>query len=195
MKKIGELLEQFRSARPPESKAFDRAAYLAGDLFRVGDIVESARGDAEVLYLGTNYVTLIKDGKTFREWAEAVQLKETPENVKAKPRIYRETISFKGYKTKNLSRDLAESLKKTNVTPTDWFAYYNCLVACDSLLGASKEDIKENFNKYKNDYNRAMRYLDKYGIATEEFSTVEAILIEEYMRIKGYEPRVGGKSK
>ena len=66
MKKFNELVTSLVEAKTAQVKQpYDRQAFIRGDLVKIGDIVESANGQAEVIGLGPNYVTLIKDGKTF----------------------------------------------------------------------------------------------------------------------------------
>lgn len=156
---------------------YDREDYLQGKLFKVGDIVESTNGQAEIIALGTNYVTLVQDGKTFKDWISNVKLIETKDE-QSKLKVKKESITFKGYTTKNFTPELCEVFKKIAPKFTDTYAFFNCIVSCDKLLGASKSDIIESFDKYKIEYERATKYFGKFGLSSSILSDQEDVFLE-----------------
>ena len=66
----------FRKHIRLEAVSEQREAYVRGELFEVGDLVESKSGDVgQINVLGTNYVIVeYKDGSTKRKWLSDVKL-------------------------------------------------------------------------------------------------------------------------
>jgi hypothetical protein len=141
---------------------YDRESFIRGDLIKVGDIVEHNGRRAEVLDIGANYATLIRGGETFRSWITEIRVIQNS-SLKSPPTIEGDTLSFKGYTTKNFPRSLSEELI-SKYSNEDNFAFYNCIISCDYLLGATSNSLIEHFYKYNNDLNRATRYLSRLGI-------------------------------
>jgi transcriptional antiterminator len=98
----------------------------------------------------------------------------------AKPtvsRLYKESITIKGYRTKNFTRELAEQFQEQYKDTTDKFALFNCTVCCDKLLGTTKEEVSENFDEMKVAFERAVKYLTKLNM-TVDLDIVEDWLLE-----------------
>ncbi len=194
MKRFNELVTSLVEAKITQTKpSYDRQAFLSGDLVKIGDIVESAQGQAEVIGLGPNYVTLIKDGKVFKSWVSDI----TPLNEEAKqknPRLYKESISYKGYKTKNFTRELAEGFKSVDIKPQDTFAFFNCLMAVDQVLGATKESVNESYSTYKVAFDRANKYVTKFNLPDAFLSECEDWLLEKSI-VEGLDFTARSKTK
>lgn len=65
-------MKTYRDFLKPAPKKDLRESYIQGDLFKVGDIVEADGKPAEIINLGTNYVTLVAEGQTFKKWINEV---------------------------------------------------------------------------------------------------------------------------
>lgn len=155
---------------------YDRENYIHGNLYKVGDIVECSYGRAEILHLGPNYVTLIKEGKTFKSWvSDITKVKSNNNNVITESGA---ALTYKGYTTKNLNSDVRSMFSSLNVPMTESFALFNCIVACDKLVRVSKKDIYENFNLYAIEYEKATKYLQKFKLSEDFLSEKEDFLIE-----------------
>lgn len=181
MKKYSQLLESFKQKKVVEEQilATDpiREAYVEGSIYNIGDKVETKSGDiAEIIDRGPNYVTLIKEGKTFKSWLKDIKPSQIEES-KRKAQLYRESFIIKGYKTKHFSRELSELFKNLTQNNNDTYAIFNSVVCLDNLLGITEESLKEDFNKYKVDFDRATKYLKKFDMQLDEMSKVEDILL------------------
>jgi hypothetical protein len=74
-------------------------------------------------------------------------------------------VSFKGYTSKNLSLTASNSFLNGFNENIDAYAYYNCLVSLDFLLGAKPNALVEFYHKYKNEHEKTTRYLSKLNIS------------------------------
>ena len=92
-----------------------REAYLAKQIFNIGDVVESAGAQFEIVDRGSNYLTVVDgEGQTHRKWLhECAVVKVVIEDIQ--PGYAPDEITFKGYTTKNLhhSADAAKSFQGT----------------------------------------------------------------------------------
>jgi hypothetical protein len=174
VKKYSQIIEQFAAdSVKPNPLGYNREKYLKGDMFKVGDIVECASGTAEILSLGTNYVTLIREGKTFKSWISDIHI--------SKIKLVEKSASgfqYKGYSTKNLPKSIIEEFKGIEVSYSDSFAMFNCIVSCDKLFGVTEASIQEDFGKYKREFDKTNRYLKKFKIKLDEISSIEDALLE-----------------
>lgn len=144
-------------------RKYDRESYLRGDLFKAGDIVDHGGRKAEIISIGTNYVTLIREGKSFKSWITDISHINV-ESSHSKPRNVNGQLVFKGYTTSNFNNDIVESFLSKYSDVTDQFAFFNCLVSCDNLIGVKSKSLIEFYHKYKNDYTRVSRYLNKFDL-------------------------------
>lgn len=150
-----------------------REEYKTGKLFTVGDTVETKDGViAEIVNLGTNYVTLVENGNIFKKWITEVTKKKV-----AKKKVC-EGFSFKGYSPKNFSDDNITLFTSLIESSTDHYAILNCIQTVDLLLGANKKLVENNFDVYGMSFDRATKYLDKFGITRGLISNAEDILLE-----------------
>lgn len=91
-----------------------REAYINKQIFNIGDIVESAGVEYEIVDRGTNYLTVVDhEGQTHRKWLHECVVVGVVEDVT--PGYAPSEISFKGYTTKNLhhSEDAAKAFQST----------------------------------------------------------------------------------
>lgn len=133
-----------------------RESYIQGDLFKVGDIVSADGKSAEIINLGTNYVTLVSEGKTFKKWINEVSVIKTP----IKHPVSEDAFSFKGYTTKHFTDDHVAFFASI-MEHKDQFAVLNVIQALDTLLGLS-EDF--NFDEANKHYSRAVKYFQKFDL-------------------------------
>lgn len=181
-KKYRDLLESLKTAQTiPEPKTSLtetlREAYIEEKIFNVGDKVQIGDEVAEIIARGPNYVTLIKEGKTFKKWLDDVKPVQIDESHKRNSQLYKESFIIKGYKTKNFTRELSEQFKKVSSSNSDIFALYNTVVCFDHLLGMTEESLRENFDKYKISYDRVNRYSKKFDLHLEQLSNIEDMLL------------------
>lgn len=159
-----------------------REAYIGGEIFKVGQLVECDLGTAEIIDRGPNYVTLVKDGETFKRWLKDVSISESTSTKRSQ--IYKESFIIKGYKTKHFTRELAEAFNTVNKNNLDKFALFTCAVCVDRLLGASKKQLVENFDTYKIEFERASKYTAKFGLVVEQLGAIEDTMLE-YAIVEG----------
>jgi phosphopantetheine adenylyltransferase len=92
-----------------------REAYLAKQIFNIGDVVESAGNQFEIVDRGSNYLTVVDgEGQTHRKWLhECAVVQTVVEDIQ--PGYAPDEISFKGFTTKNLhhSADAAKAFQGT----------------------------------------------------------------------------------
>ncbi len=172
-----------------------REEYKTGKLYAIGDMVECNDGQiAEVVNLGTNYVTLLSEGKTFKSWLPDIKKKidaqiKVPLPIskqikaasgkgvarKALKALTKEGFEFKGYVPKHLNEEqikLCDDIKNHQ----DVYAVLNFIKAFDNLQHI--ENIDENFNFYKTEFDRLVKYLNKFDIPLDVITTVEDTLLE-----------------
>lgn len=167
-----------------------RDEYKTGKMFSVGDSVKTKDGIvAEVVNLGTNYLTLIHEGEIFKEWITDVKLCKKV-SVKEEDGKF----SFKGYKTKNLSESDVSEFKNLIESSTDLYAILNCIQSVDLLVGSEKKLVENNFDTYRMSYDRAIKYLKKFNINPSIISEAETILLEVGIE-KGLKFSANDKSK
>jgi hypothetical protein len=112
MKKFKELFGDLQKNTNGMINDYAREDFISGKLFSLGDIVESNVGKAEIISIGTNYVTLIKDGKSYKSWITDIRLLEKSKTNSNINIILKENnLIFKGYNTRNFSRELSEKFQ------------------------------------------------------------------------------------
>lgn len=147
-----------------------RELYFAGEIFHVGDIVESAGEQFEIVKRGTNHL-LVKnsEGALSSKWLKDVQLVEDVTQAYAPTEI-----KFGGYTTKNLhhSEDAASAFQDTikRFGETQHAAVLDALVATDTYMGLSDMHLKQGkpptdaeLETWKQAWNHAAEHLTKLG--------------------------------
>jgi hypothetical protein len=176
-KKYKDLVESFRAIHiaPP---VVEVAPTNESEEIDIGDTVQTVSGEiAEVISHGPNYVTLIKDGRSFKAWTKDVTHLANEDTQKRSSQLFKESFIVKGYKTKNFTRELSEQFKSLSQKNDDVYAIYNSVVCLDFLLGMTENSLKENYQQYKVSYDRATRYFRKFNLSLSEMSNVEDILL------------------
>ena len=147
-----------------------REQYFRGEVFNIGDLVESAGVKYDIVKRGSNHL-LLKDqsGKLVSKWIQDVQLCEDV-SVGYAP----EEITFGGYTTKNLhhSEDAAKAFQDTierhgDQNPT---AVLHALMATDTYMGLSdlhlnqgKAPTETEKDQWIQAHDHAKEHLDKLG--------------------------------
>lgn len=92
----------FRKHIKLESVSEDREAYVAGELFKEGDVVEYKEQIGQVIMLGANYVMVEScDGERTREWISDVKLMERKDKETGQPQKYMSGIKKKDKKARD----------------------------------------------------------------------------------------------
>lgn len=147
-----------------------REQYFRGEIFNIGDIVESAGKHYEIVKRGSNHLLLKEQsGKLVSKWIQDVTLSEDV-SVGYAPK----EITFNGYTTKNLhhSEDAAKAFQDTierhgEEKPA---AVLHALMATDTYMGLS--DLHLNQGKVPTDtekeqwiksHDHAKKHLDELG--------------------------------
>lgn len=126
--------------------------------FSVGDFVTNGDIEGEILNVHTKYATVVSEGKEYRFW-----IKDLIHSINEPKRdqLYKEAFIFKGYKTKNFNRQLAENFKEIAKESTDDYAVLACLKSFDYVLGVNDKTISENFGATRIQVDRLRRYASK----------------------------------
>ena len=145
-----------------------RESYYRGEVFNVGQIVESDGHKYEILDRGSNYLTVVdSDGNTHRKWLHDVTLVEDY-TVADEPTNF----SYKNYTPKNLQHpqvlDAFHHLTKQE--DLDPVAILNALKATDDYYGilnkavGNDEMTDEEFEQFNISAQKAQEYLAKLGV-------------------------------
>lgn len=153
-----------------------REKYFRGEIFNVGDLVESNNTYLEILSRGSNYITVTdSDGKIQRKWL--VEVKTIDEQISD---LIREDlgnattnqITYKGFTTKNfdISKEAVfEYSKLIQLTNVDPVSLLNAIKATDQAFGIQKSIgsvslSTENFHKFQRYQQAAVDILKRLGV-------------------------------
>lgn len=142
-----------------------RNNYILGEMFNIGEFVTNGTITGEIIYRGTNYVTVVVEGKERKLWIDDLQLVE---GEAKRNQLYKESFIFKGYRTKNTHRELAEAFKELSKSTDDQYAVLSCLKATDFIMGVTDKTIIEDYNLVRIQLERARRYTSKFSINISE---------------------------
>lgn len=145
-----------------------REQYFKGEIYNIGQFVESNETRFEILDRGSNYLVLVDtSGNTSRKWIQDVTLSQ--DQIKESASADSTEITFKGYTTQNLHNNIVVAkafqesiLRAGSVDPV---AILNALKATDTYM--STDDI--DANKLQEAHSKAKESLDRVG----EFSSHE----------------------
>jgi negative regulator of genetic competence, sporulation and motility len=152
------------------------------ELYTIGDFVSNGSVSGEIINLHPKYATIVSEGKEHRIWIEDIELSEV---VQKKDRIYKESFTYRGYKSQNLSRELAEEFKDLSKSSDDVYAVLNCLKSCDYVLGINEHSLQENFKEAAISLERAKKYSSRFKInISERLSELEHQLLQ-YALLEG----------
>jgi len=145
-----------------------RESYYRGEVFKVGQIVESNGEKYEILDRGSNYLTVVdSNGSTHRKWLHDVSLVEDY-TVADEPT----TLTYKNYTPKNIEHPqaldaFAHIIKQEDLDPV---AILNALKATDEYYGilnkavGNDEMTEEEVAQFESAVQRAQEYLAKLGV-------------------------------
>jgi len=164
-----------------------REKYFKGQIYHIGDIVESAGQQYEIMDRGSNYLVVVNStGDLSRKWIKDVSLVEAcwtgykrvgtkkkgsrtvpncvPEEVKEESTEF----SYKGYVPKNLNSELVEAFKLAAIDSKDPVAMLNAIKTTDTYLQlhgkiGDNPDINQ-LKTYKDAHIKATEALQKIGV-------------------------------
>jgi hypothetical protein len=160
------------------SKIKDRIGGSKNESFEIGDYVTDGHVKGEILSIHPKYAILVSEGQEHRVWTENLTWAES---TTKRNQIYKESYIFKGYKTQNFNRTLAEEFKQIASTHEDEYAVLSCIKALDYVLGANDNTIAEDYSTVRVQTERLRRYSKKVGcsyLAERVISTVEEELLK-----------------
>jgi len=170
-----------------------REKYFKGEIYHVGDIVESAGQEYEIMDRGANYLVVVNStGDLSRKWVKDVSLVEAKalskacwkgykaiglkkKNGKQVPNCVPEEVkeeitefSYKGYVPKNLNSELVEAFKLAAIDSKDPVAMLNAIKTTDTYLQlhgklGQNPDI-DQLKTYKDAHIKATEALQKIGV-------------------------------
>jgi hypothetical protein len=148
-----------------------REAYLKGSIFNVGDKVQDADGQYEIVDRGANYISVVNEsGAISKKWLNAVTpVVDIQEDVPSTTPP--DEITYKGYVTKNFKRsnDASAAFTTSIQRAQDPVAILNAIKATDEYMGINDRHIagEELTDKERTQWNDAHKtareYLQKIG--------------------------------
>ena len=153
-----------------------RESYYRGEIFKIGELVESNGQRFEIIDRGSNYLVVVDSvGTTHRKWITDVKVVEdySPDNPSDIDRDEDDTqVSYKGYTTKNFDTDQQAKgvfdrlIAKPDLDPV---AILNLIKATDLYFGVAKdaedkdEITKEQEKVFGDNLQKAQQLLVKMG--------------------------------
>jgi len=123
--------------------------------FQIGDYVTNGILEGEILQVHPRYAIIISEGVEHRVWIEELTI--TSYEPK-RDQLYKDSFIFKGYKTKNFNRQLAEDFKALSKEHDDSYAVLSCLKAFDYVLGINDKILHEEYSTVRIQIERLRRY-------------------------------------
>lgn len=171
-----------------------RDKYFKGEIYHIGDIVESAGQQYEIMDRGSNYLVVVDEtGNLHRKWIKDVNMveiknfKQFSEDIQPGPAP--KEISYKGYTTKNLhhSADAAKAFQDTitrsekGLVPNDPVAILNALKATDTYMKLNDMHLEQGIapdpkevGEWIQAHDTAKKALEKIGEFPHHLSYWEA---------------------
>jgi nicotinic acid mononucleotide adenylyltransferase len=132
-----------------------REKYFKGEIYHIGDIVESLGAQYEIMDRGSNYLVVVDEsGNLHRKWIKDVNMvdiknfKQFSEDIQ--PGYAPKEISYKGYTTKNLhhSADATKAFQSTIARADNGFvhdpiAILNAIKATDAYMKLNDMHLKQ----------------------------------------------------
>lgn len=150
-----------------------RDKYFRGEIYNIGQFVESNGQRYEILDRGSNYLVLSDNGNTVRKWITDVVLSQNQVKEDVQPGYAPKEITYKGYTTKNFhnSKDAAKAFQDTisRENGKDPVAILNALKATDTYMGindrhiAGEELTPEEIQDWKTNWENARKSLERVG--------------------------------
>jgi|LakMenE18May11ns_1017448.scaffolds.fasta_scaffold9959694_56 hypothetical protein len=153
-----------------------REQYFRGEIFNVGDIVESNDTYLEILSRGSNYLTVTdSDGNIQRKWLVEVKMvdEETSNLLKEDfGNVTTNQVTYKGFTTKNfdISKEAIFEYTKLTQTPNiDPVALLNAIKATDQAFGIQKSIVSgslsiDDFHTFQRAQQVAVDILKRLGV-------------------------------
>lgn len=148
-----------------------REAYLKGAIFNVGDKVQDAAGQYEIVDRGANYISVVNESGTIsKKWLNAVTpVVDIQEDIPSDTPP--DEITYKGYTTKNFNRskDAAAAFTMSIQRAQDPIAILNAIKATDEYMAINDrhiagEDLTDAERAQWNDaHKKARENLQKIG--------------------------------
>ena len=140
--------------------------------FSIGDFVTNGKIEGEILNIHSMYATVIAEGQQHRIWIKDLSISE---NHAKRDQLYKDSFIYKGYKTKNMNRSLAEHFKDISKNEDDEYALLECLKVFDFLLGVDDKIISEHYKTVRIQVERLKRYSKKIGATYMTEKIVEVV--------------------
>ena len=160
-----------------------REKYFKGEIFHIGDIVESNNEQFEIVDRGSNYLTVVNEtGELSKKWIKDVQIveiknfKQFAEDIQPGPAP--KEITYKGYTTKNLhhSADATKAFQSTidraekGLVPNDPVAILNAIKHTDEYMKLNDMHLEqgrapnpEEVQSWIHSHDMAKKALEKIG--------------------------------
>ena len=148
-------------------------------MFSVGDIVTDGVIVGEVLNIHSKYATIISEGVEHKLWTEHLTISDI---IPKRNQLYKDSFIYKGYKTKNFTRNISEQFKEITKVVSDEYAALECLKVFDYILGVTDKEISEKFSTVRIQLERLKKYSNTIGanIITEQ---VASLVEEELLKM------------
>jgi hypothetical protein len=152
-----------------------REKFFKGEIYNIGQFVESNNQRYEILDRGSNYLVVVDtSGTTSRKWIQDVTLSSNQIKEDISGGYAPSEISFKGYTTKNFHYcpDAAKAFQDTilRVGSADPVAVLNAIKATDSYLMINDEHLqqgeapdKQDLKQWNLSHAKAKESLDRVG--------------------------------
>lgn len=147
--------------------------------FEIGDIVTNGTIEGEILNVHPKYATVVSEGKEYRLWLDDLTIVEGKQPKRNQ--LYKDSFIYKGYKTKNFTRNLSETFKSISINEKDEYAMLECLKVFDYILGVTDKSIAEEYNTIRVQIERLKRYSKKVG-ATYLTEKIVSVVEEELLK-------------
>jgi hypothetical protein len=167
-----------------------RDKYFKGEIYQIGDIVESAGQQYEIMDRGTNYLVVVNStGDLSRKWVKDVNLVETcwkgykqlgvkKKGAKTVPNCVPEEVqestnaqvSYKGYTTQNFhhNAELAKAFKMSAVDAKDPVAMLHAIKTTDAYMdlhnATGENPSLDAIKTWKGAHIKAKESLQKLGV-------------------------------
>lgn len=178
MKKFNTLMTELVESKITKPR-FDRQSFIRGDLVKLGDIVEANGIVSDVIWVGTNYVTILNEGKPMNVWASDIKVLSESSDTVDQPICEGSVVEFRGYKTRNFTPEMVQACSEAKITRENILPFFSMLMNVDSLLEATSDDIHKTYDKYKALYERAVRYSSKFNLRFDILESYEDVLLSE----------------
>lgn len=152
--------------------------------FSIGDYVTNGTIEGEILNVHPKYATVISEGEAHRIWITDLTLMDKQPK---RNQLYKESLIYKGYKTKNLNRTLAEAFKEITIDAEDEFAMLECIKVFDYIVGVTDTTIEEEYGAVRIQIERLRKYSKKVGAGyiTEKVASVVEEELCKYAILEG----------